>query len=512
MKLRAPSQEQLGILSLWFAVILGSWIRLLIPFMAGFPINDGGLFYQILRTLQENHLRLPAHIPYNGLSIPFAYPPLAFYLGAGLSLLLHIDAMDILRWLPAVVVVVSIPAFYALSRVWLDSSYKAGIAALVFAGTPRTISWLIMGGGLTRSLGYLFLLLTLRSVFLLFSREDRKFLRPAILFGSLTVLTHPEAALHAVGLCALTWLFKGRSQRGTLNAFYVGLGTFVLTGIWWLPLLRRLGLQPILAATQTGHHTLFSLIYPALFGLTEEQPLTIVAVLGLIGILFELVRKDYFLPAAYALPFIIEPRSSPLQAMTALAMLAAVALSDVILPAFSKWNRWAAPLTLLAMGSAMFGNMLNLGARLAGAVVLPVHQEALAWVRENTPTDSRFLLLSGNPAFFCDGLSEWFPALTGRISVTTIQGREWLDGEFARASGHQIAIQSCLTQSGAADCIEQETQKMGVDYDYVYVVRKASPNYCTAPTQNNEAVLDLGRRPAYVGVYQDEDVIIFRRR
>jgi len=512
MKLRVPSQEQIGLLSLWFAVILGSWIRLLIPLRAGFPINDGGLFYQILRTLQENHLRLPAYIPYNGLNIPFAYPPLAFYLGAGLSLLLHVEAIEILRWLPAVVTIVSIPAFYALSRVWLDSSYKAGVAALVFAGTPRTISWLLMGGGLTRSLGYLFLLLTLRSVFLLFTRQDRKFLLTAILFSSLTVLTHPEAALHAFGLCALTWLFKGRSRRGTLSAFYVGLGTLILTGIWWLPLLRRLGLQPILAATQTGHHTLFSLIYPALLGLTEEQPLTIAAVLGLIGILFELVRKDYFLPAAYALPFLIEPRSSPLQIMTALTMLAATALSDIILPAFSKLKRWAVPLVLLVIGSAMFGNMLNMGTRLAAAVVLPANQEALAWVRANTATDSRFLLLSGNPAFFCDGLSEWFPALTGRSSVTTIQGREWLDGEFARASRHQTAIQSCLSQNGAVDCIEQEAQKMGAGYDYVYVVRNVGANYCTDSVQNSRVILDLERRAEYVRVYQDEDVTIFRRR
>src|SRR5512146_601966 len=147
--LRAPTQEQAGVLIAMTAVLFGGWVRLLIPSMAGFPVNDGGLFYVMLRAVQANGLRIPEYVKYNGLNIPFAYPPLGFYAGALAGKLLGWDEISVLRWLPAIVLIGTLPAFYWLAKEVLGTSWKAGTATLLFAFTPRAITWQIMGGGLT---------------------------------------------------------------------------------------------------------------------------------------------------------------------------------------------------------------------------------------------------------------------------------------------------------------------------------------------------------------------------
>ncbi|HTP00112.1 MAG TPA: hypothetical protein VMJ64_01960, partial [Anaerolineales bacterium] len=115
-KLGTPTKEQAGVLIAIMAVLFGAWVRLLIPQTAGFPVNDGGLFYVMLRAVQANRLRIPPAVQYNGLNIPFAYPPLGFVAGAVAANAFHADAIRILQWLPGVVLIATIPAFYFLSK------------------------------------------------------------------------------------------------------------------------------------------------------------------------------------------------------------------------------------------------------------------------------------------------------------------------------------------------------------------------------------------------------------
>jgi hypothetical protein len=67
----------------------------------------------------------------------------------------------------------------------------------------------------------------------------------------------------------------------------------------------------------------------------------------------------------------------------------------------------------------------------------PPDEEAMYWVRDNTPVGSRFLVLTGTTSVSCDSVTEWFPALTDRQSLFTVQGTEWTKrddfGEFIQA-------------------------------------------------------------------------------
>jgi hypothetical protein len=518
-KLRTPTQEEAGALLAVLATILGGWARLFTPLIAGFPLNDGGLFQIMLLAVQKNNYRLPEFVQYNGLNIPFAYPPLGFYFGALLSQILHVNSVEILRWLPAIVTTAAIPAFYWLAKSLLDSSLKAGIAALIFAFIPRSMSWVIMGGGLTRSFGLLFLLLTAASIYRLFKTQNKNFLFTSILFSAFTVLSHPEAAIHTISFCILIWAFEGRNKKGILNALLVGLGTITLTAPWWVTLIVRFGLDPMLAAAHTGFHSAIAILIPILYTLTDEPMLTVIAVLGVIGFAVSIHQRKYLLPVAYVLPFIVEPRSAPVYAMIPLAMLASLTFADVILPALASdptrqpaRNRLQT-IFIVYIALYLLGNILYFDTQLAGTSISQANRQAFEWIKSNTPADSRFLVLTGETDVFCDGISEWFPALTGRTSLTTIQGTEWLPGKFADSSQTQRTIQACMDGKDALDCIEENTKLAGIQYDYIYIANQSTlKNMCRVImpiSRGDSLILSLENRSDHKSVYQTDAVSIF---
>ena len=119
------------------------------------------MFYVMIADLRTNHFLLPAFTSYNHLNIPFAYPPLSFYI-AGLISSIGISTFDVLRWLPPLISTLSIFAFYWMASLMLTSRSKASLATMAYALMPRLFSWYVMGGGLSRSFGLLFLLISVR--------------------------------------------------------------------------------------------------------------------------------------------------------------------------------------------------------------------------------------------------------------------------------------------------------------------------------------------------------------
>ncbi len=221
--------ERLNILILVFGLLLGAYARFLPTIMVGFPVTDGGLFYAMVKAIQAGHYSLPTFVEYNGISIPFAYPPLGFYVTALVFDVFNIPLIEVFRWLPAVGSVIFSIAFYPMASAILKSPLKGSLATVFFALLPRSVSWYIMGGGITRVLGHLFLMLILFSAYKLFTTPSRKYLVMTILFGGGVVLSHPEASLHTVVLCAVLWIFFGRSKEGIKNAALVALGVIALT-------------------------------------------------------------------------------------------------------------------------------------------------------------------------------------------------------------------------------------------------------------------------------------------
>ena len=82
-------------LLLFTALLFGAVIRFWPVFTNGFPLNDGGMFYTMIRDLRANHFILPQFTSYNFADIPFTYPPFGFYFAASLSALLPVSVLGI---------------------------------------------------------------------------------------------------------------------------------------------------------------------------------------------------------------------------------------------------------------------------------------------------------------------------------------------------------------------------------------------------------------------------------
>jgi len=519
---RTLSKDEAGLLLAISALIFGGWMRIFTALSIDFPINDGGLFYKMVQVIQANGYSLPAHFYYNGLEIPFAYPPVAFFLTAVLNSIFHIPLIDLFRFFPAVVLVLTIPAFYELAQTFLGDKLQAGIATIIFSLTPRSVTWFIMGGGITRSLGLLFLILAIRSIYLAISSSNRKYIWQAIIFCSLVVLTHPEAAVHTASIGILLWLMKGRNKRGTITTFLIGGGTVILTIFWWLPLLFRFGLEPLVSAGQTGLNSVISFFYP--FVPFDEEPyITFIMVLAFFGIAIEIASKKYLLPVLFFLPFFVELRSAANVAILPMAMLASSALSQLIIPGIATTNtsnpsmeqdifrRRVVGGTILFLLLYALSIMFTHVTTLANQRVSRSNLKAFEWVRNNTPPGSRFLVITGSFDPFRDWTQEWFPVLTERISLTTIQGKEWLnEHNFETLIEDFQYLQSCADSEALIACIREGTRRANINYDFIYIAKVTANVPLKDEPKATGLVAELKRSKDFMFVYETDDVAIFK--
>src|SRR3990172_6153987 len=89
-------EKQFTLVFVSLATLLGLFVRIVAPIQASFPLNDGALFYAMIRDIQQNNYALPAVTTYNFAGLPLAYPPLAFYITGLLADMFHADMLDLL--------------------------------------------------------------------------------------------------------------------------------------------------------------------------------------------------------------------------------------------------------------------------------------------------------------------------------------------------------------------------------------------------------------------------------
>lgn len=504
-------------LLLMIAVFLGTFMRFNPTMLAGFAINDGGMFAAMVDDLKASQYVLPEFTTYNHLNIPFAYPPLGFYLGRITADLFGMSATEVLRWVPTFFASLSIPAFYLLALRLLKNKYYASVSTLFFAFMPRALSWFVMGGGLTRSPGQFFMLLTLATVVRLYEENRKLDVLLAGVFGGLAVMSHPEAAVHTAVSAVFLWIMLSRSRTGFINSIFVALIVLVVTAPWWATVISYHGLEPLLKGAATGQRAL-AVLHLLFFVFTEEPYATVIAVLGLLGIASRLLRRDYLLPLWMVIPFFVEGRSAAGPAAIPLAMLAAIGLVDVVLAALQADKSEPLPDIVMPAERNVFIYLLlyllfstyQFGLQLSTATLYPPDRDAMQWVKENTPIDSRFLVLTGTTSVSCDSVMEWFPALTGRQSIYTVQGTEWTEGpNFNNYVRSTYAVQECLADSDAA-CLDDVIDRS--EYDYVYVSKILRADNClpVGPQRTFPYFEASVTENGFETVYESEGVLIYR--
>ncbi len=491
------------------AFLFGLIIRLAAPLTAGGPVNDGGLFLQMARDLQANHFLLPALTTYNQAGIPFAYPPLGFYLVAGIQSLTHIPLITLFTYLPALLSALAILAVYFLALQITGDKMTASLAALFYALVPMSFDWAIMGGGVTRAPALIFSFLTLAFAYRLFTTSQPHYIVLTSIFASLVVLTHPEIALQTLFSVFILALFFLRGRRSIFQAILVAALTIILTAPWWLTVLNRQGLASFQAALGAHPRDLAaSLLYLFQFNLSGEVILAVIAVLGLIGFVRDLRQRNFFLPVWIGLSFLTDPRAAPFASLIPLVLLAVKGFNAVLtgldLPAQIENGFGSKAARNILLGLVAYTFMSGMIASLwVGNEfrLLPDEKQAMNWIVQNTPSDSSFLILTGDAAL-SDPLSEWFPALTGRRSITTVQGHEWTPDSPLR--------QNLYTYNQAQSCLLKDLHCLSnLNFQYLYI-RKVKPQK-DGSTAQQDSLLETSLRSSqeYGIAYESPTAVIF---
>ncbi len=463
-----------SVLFLFTALLFGAVVRFVPAASNGFPLNDGGMFYTMIRDLKANHFILPYFTTYNFVDIPFAYPPLGFYIAAIFSSLLPVSDLQVLLWLPAVVNTLAIFFFYKFAEQMLPSRATAALAALVYALSSRAFLWQVMGGGITRAFGMLFLILMLGQAAQLFREYAHKRLALTIFFGALAALSHPQTALHAALGGLMIFLFFGRSKRGMISALLVGAGVLLLSAPWWGTIFLRYGFAPLLSAGQTSQRTLeFYWIVIQLHS-PANYPAVPFLIFFYIGLWLSFKRRDFFFVTWIVLAYLIDTRGGDGVTLLAESMLAAaglIQLSAWISHSSSNQSEaaLAKPISQVLVFSSAFYFLLVAGVsdfQLINTSLKPADLEMIAWVNANVEDGGTFLLSTGREFSMSDPMQEWFPALTKQHSVTTLQGLEWtLSDKFFPWYEQLVEFQHCADLA----CVTSWSAANGVDYDYLIV-------------------------------------------
>jgi hypothetical protein len=402
-----------------------------------------------------------------------------------------------------------------------------------------------MGGGLTRSFGFLFTILALHQAYLSFTRQQLRFAVAAGVFTGLTPMSHLGTAPFLAASLVIFFLAYGRNRRGVLGMAIIGVIAIAVSAPWWIAVARVHGFGPFLAAGGTGG----SILTPGsirlaaigrlarLGALATGEPLfPVIGVLAVLGGLASLRRRALALPIWWVVTLALDARAGATYATVPASLLAGIGVAEVMRPLLAlgrpaaasadaqldreggmEWRRMLVVGRSNALAVTVTGFFVvyctlaamirdsDMGAEAATLTSLSSDErDAMRWVAANTPAASRFFVVpeAGWPY---DKVAEWFPVLARRPSVATVQGREWLpNGDFARYVALYGTAQACGGRT--TDCLDRWVAASGAAFTHVFIPRAPGGGCCRQLSES------LRVDPRYARVFDGPGAEIFERR
>jgi hypothetical protein len=375
-------------------------------------------------------------------------------------------------------------------------------ATFLFALMPTAFDWQIVGGGLSRSLGYLFAIFTIHQGHTLYTTENKRHIVFTSIFASLTILSHPGTAWFAFYSALVLFLFFGRKKK---NWFVKSIAVIILTlGItapWWITVGMHHGFSVFIYPYQTEAPSIAAIFVPLTLLFTNEPFLRIMAFLGLLGFLVSIKDRRFFAPAWLLTVFIFESRLSANYTVIPMALLGGYGLDQAIFPIFKSSPKLAKITAGYFLIYALIAAYLGPNYR----TVTADQYDTMQWISSNTPETSEFLVVSGIPLYGIDHVAEWFPAISQRSSLTTPQGHEWLpDLEFTRRDERHQSLQACV--DAKTDCITTWALENDIQFTHIYI-----PKYPVGdklPSSDN-LIASLDESPDFEILYDNPGGVVF---
>lgn len=487
-----------------------------------YPASGAGLYFLTVEQIVACGYCLPETIPYyTAEGVPFAYPPLSFYLLSP-AIAAGADPLTVSRLLPGAMTVVYLVPLYLFVRDFCGSRPAAALATLLVAGNPQVLEWHISAGGVVRAVAFLLALWGMYVGVHLFQTGGRRWLIAGVVSFGLTVLTHPTYALFFAISYLLLWTGLDRSPRGLRDGAAVGVGGLLIASPWVLAVAATHGPEIFMAAA--GTHGGVGGGRALLNGISAWS----VAVFG--GVVL-LVLSGRYLLAAWLLGAAVLFKQPRFGYLVGSIGAAAIVVEDVLpwlgarRPSLGQHARRLADVAQRGNGRARTeppsgGTVLAAVAVILGTVLAPAvfahhatagpdeatpeflddfDREAMAWASAETPSAATFVVL-GDAA-------EWFPLLAHRTILVSPWGVEWRGREpFQRHLDAYENVSVCRR----VDCVERWLVTVDAEPDYFYVPKG---EYTVRGKYYEQHGLPsaLGRSDRYQRAFENEGVVVFRR-
>lgn len=446
-------------------------------------MGGAGLYALMSELVVANRFALPSEVPFYGPGgIPFAYPPVAFYLAAFSTSLLNISIFDYLRYAPAVIGLLSAVAMYMLTKQITASKAKASVAAVLIATTPVLWHYHVIAAGMARGPAFLFSLLGLTFAYGVLQNTQGSNLFFASVFFGLTIATHLSYAVFFVlSLAVFVLVVPGHGlPKRTLYGTSIVICGLILSSPWWLTLIMRHGISvfysPALTHGTMGFVELIAhqpwLLLRRFYWGIGGIPLLILTLLGLVSCLR---ARRWFLPfwLIAAMIFLGEGQRFVETIAVIVAVDYVVNCATPMAALLPKSNakkacchllRLAAPTVLFVALS--YANMMRFA--ISSQPELSTQMlETADWFQSNTPLDATYVFPSTS-----DVKAEWMPYLLRRTSLAGPWGAEWTGTHVEEAKFFSALTNCARLQS--LPCVEALASRDQEPPDFLVLSKDAS--------------------------------------
>ncbi|WP_436929372.1 glycosyltransferase family 39 protein [Halosimplex halobium] len=469
-----------------------------------YPAYGGGLYAQIAAEIAANGYAPPATVPGYALPVPFAYPPLQFYVFA-LALDLGLGPLAVTRLLPAVAVVAGLVPAYLLGRDYTGSRAAGTATAALIALNPQVLEWHVSAGGVVRGFAFLYALTAVYAGYHVFAGGGRRALFAGAVAVALTGLTHPTYALFVVASYLVFWAGLDRSVRGLARGLAVGLGALALASPWlaWVVTTHGPGVFTAAAGTHGGiGGGLAQLVEgPSVYRLTPFA-----AAAAALAARRDAVVAGWTVAATLLFFQLRFPYAVGALALTVAGLGVAERVAAGGWPSglSSPRRRAAAAAVLVVLATTVGGASLAAETTSTADGTTPsfLDDESVAaaeWAAAETPADARFLVL-GDAA-------EWFPALSGRSIAVGPWGVEWAS---AGAYDRQLAAFEDASTCNSAACVESAAATVDADPDYVLVPKGRYTVRGTGVVQFGTLERSFAVSDDWTRVHETDGVVVYR--
>ncbi|MEY2816894.1 MAG: hypothetical protein RL275_357 [Chloroflexota bacterium] len=393
------------------------------------PMGFSGMFALMSEQISSNDFRLPESTPFYGPGgIPFAYPPLGFYVMAMVTRLLDVSSITYLRFVPPFFSLLAlIPVFFLVERI--TRSFWAGVFSTLFVLFSPTLyynhTW---SAGMVRGLAFFLMFSGFYSFYRAHKEGNRFFAIMAGVFLGMTSMTHLFYGLFFALWIAGWWVFEFNKATWK-NILFTG-GSALLVSVPWLyVMITRYGFDIFTNAFSSHDNDAFlnassggqiSNLFSWAFLKVIETP---IPALGLIlaggAVIYLIYKRQYGLPAVLVLMvFFLSPESERF-----FVSLAGILIGVSFAGAKDVFKQRPVRWVVLAGIFIVIAQMAILGITEVRDSVIVLNRSAYDvanFVEENVPADGRYLFVVGQAE------AEWFPYVIRREPFVSKWGSEWL--------------------------------------------------------------------------------------